>query len=145
MCRRDEREASASSGAAELAPFSPSRTPSPMNPDALEIALATMVVLATILGATTLGFAVAWVRARERAARAEARAAQETAPAILPGPAPADRARLEALQQSIDAIAVEVERIGEGERFATRLLIERAAPDGERWGTVTPARGGAPR
>ncbi|HEU6451297.1 MAG TPA: hypothetical protein VFT57_07735 [Gemmatimonadaceae bacterium] len=103
-----------------------------MTPDALEIALATMVVLATAFGATTLGFAVAWVRARERAARAEARVAQETVPVILPGPEPADRARLEALQHSIDAIAVEVERIGEGERFATRLLMERAASEAER-------------
>ena len=34
--------------------------------------------------------------------------------------------RLDSLQQSIDAIAVEVERIGEGQRFAAKLLEERA-------------------
>ena len=99
-----------------------------------------MVVLATTLGATTLGFAIAWVRARDRAARAEERAAQRAAPAVAPGPDPADRGRLETLQQSIDAIAVEVERIGEAERFATRLLAERVAPGGEGRGSGAPAR-----
>ena len=34
-------------------------------------------------------------------------------------------ARLEQLQQSIDAIAVEVERIAEAQRFSARLLAER--------------------
>jgi hypothetical protein len=34
-------------------------------------------------------------------------------------------ARLERMEQAIDAIAVEVERISEGQRFTTRLLSER--------------------
>jgi hypothetical protein len=34
--------------------------------------------------------------------------------------------RLEQLQQSVDAIAVEVERIAEAQRFSARLLAERA-------------------
>jgi hypothetical protein len=33
--------------------------------------------------------------------------------------------RIEQLQQSVDAIAVEVERIAEAQRFTTRLLSER--------------------
>jgi hypothetical protein len=33
--------------------------------------------------------------------------------------------RLERMEQAIDAIAVEVERIAEGQRFTTRLLSER--------------------
>ncbi len=33
-------------------------------------------------------------------------------------------ARLERMEQSIDAIAVEVERISEGQRFTTKLLAE---------------------
>jgi hypothetical protein len=44
-------------------------------------------------------------------------------------PAPAARlndARLEQLQQSIDAIAVEVERIAEAQRFSAKLLAERS-------------------
>ena len=36
--------------------------------------------------------------------------------------------RLERMEQAIDAIAVEVERISEGQRFTTKLLTERAAP-----------------
>ena len=33
--------------------------------------------------------------------------------------------RLERMEQAIDAIAIEVERISEGQRFTTRLLSER--------------------
>ena len=36
-------------------------------------------------------------------------------------------ARLERMEQAIDSIAVEVERISEGQRFTTRLLSERGA------------------
>jgi hypothetical protein len=35
--------------------------------------------------------------------------------------------RLDRMEQAIDAIAVEVERISEGQRFTTRLLSERGA------------------
>lgn len=34
--------------------------------------------------------------------------------------------QLEQLQQSVDAVAIEVERIGEAQRFATKLAAERA-------------------
>jgi len=49
------------------------------------------------------------------------------------GPAlPDDRLRaielkLGEMQQSIDAVAVEIERVSEGQRFTSRLLSERAA------------------
>jgi hypothetical protein len=36
-------------------------------------------------------------------------------------------ARLERMEQAIDSIAVEIERISEGQRFTTKLLSERAA------------------
>jgi hypothetical protein len=36
-------------------------------------------------------------------------------------------ARLERMEQAIDSIAVEVERISEGQRFTTKLLAERTA------------------
>jgi len=43
-------------------------------------------------------------------------------------PAPRERdERLERLEQAVDAIAVEMERVGEGQRFMTRLLAERRA------------------
>jgi hypothetical protein len=35
-------------------------------------------------------------------------------------------ARLERIEQAIDTIAIEVERISEGQRFTTKLLTERA-------------------
>jgi hypothetical protein len=48
----------------------------------------------------------------------------ETGPRI-----PSDvSARLERMEQAIDSIAVEVERISEGQRFTTKLLAERVAP-----------------
>ena len=46
-------------------------------------------------------------------------------------------ARLERMEQAIDAIALEMERVSEGQRFTTKLLTERGAerlaarPDGE--------------
>lgn len=35
--------------------------------------------------------------------------------------------RLERIEQAVDAIAIEVERISEGQRFTTKLLTERSA------------------
>jgi hypothetical protein len=40
--------------------------------------------------------------------------------------------RLERMEQAIDAIAVEVERISEGQRFTTKLLSERASAEPSR-------------
>lgn len=42
-----------------------------------------------------------------------------------PRPSVAD-ARLARLEQAVDAIALEIERISEGQRFTTRLLSEQA-------------------
>lgn len=55
--------------------------------------------------------------------------------------------RLDRMEQAIDSIAVEVERISEGQRFTTRLLSERteaaAIPArGERVGERVGERGG---
>ena len=48
-----------------------------------------------------------------------------------PRKVPADvDARLQRMEQAIDAIAVEVERIAEGQRFTTRLLSERTGAAG---------------
>jgi hypothetical protein len=50
--------------------------------------------------------------------------------------APADvTARLERIEQAVEAVAIEVERIAEGQRFSARLLAEQAQrslspPDG---------------
>jgi hypothetical protein len=37
--------------------------------------------------------------------------------------------RLERIEQAVDAVAVEVERISEGQRFTTKLLSERASDE----------------
>jgi len=36
--------------------------------------------------------------------------------------------RMERLEQAVDAIAIEIERVSEGQRFVTRLLTEGSAP-----------------
>ena len=81
------------------------------------------IVVITALSCFTAVFITlinTWGRARARKA----------APAV-------DFARVEsqihALQQSVDAVALEVERISEGQRFTTRLLAERS---GERVDTT---------
>src|SRR4051812_33794675 len=40
-----------------------------------------------------------------------------------------DADRMTRLEQAVEAIALEVERISEGQRFTTKLLAERAAAD----------------
>lgn len=47
------------------------------------------------------------------------------APARAPAIDHATQQRLESLQQSVDTIAIEVERISEGQRFVTRILNDR--------------------
>ncbi|HMA02964.1 MAG: hypothetical protein ACM34L_14115 [Gemmatimonas sp.] len=44
-------------------------------------------------------------------------------------PPPYSDARLEQLQQSVDAIAIEVERIAEAQRFSAKLLAGREAEE----------------
>lgn len=64
---------------------------------------------------------IAWPIARAYARRLES---QPGAPAI-----PAEvQARLERMEQALDSIAIEVERISEGQRFTTKLLSERGSP-----------------
>jgi len=84
----------------------------------------------TGLFASTIGFAALWVRARERATRAES---------LLEG------MRMMGAREggsiALDAIAEEVERIGEGQRFITRIMSEqanRASLSSRAPGTITP-------
>jgi hypothetical protein len=61
--------------------------------------------------------------------------------------APDESRRLERLEQGVDAIAIEVERISEGQRFVTRLLSEAhdgvAIPVSQRIGEPTRVGGDA--
>ena len=79
------------------------------------------IVLFISMGVTTIGvsFAKAYGRRQDRTA--------------LPPSVPTDlTARLERMEQAIDSIAIEVERISEGQRFTTKLFAERK-------GTLPPA------
>jgi len=69
---------------------------------------------------TTLVFSVLWLRARERALRSmlTAKPARETA-----------GAEIEQLVHAVDAIAVEVERISEAQRFTAQVLAEKMEPE----------------
>jgi hypothetical protein len=52
------------------------------------------------------------------------RAARAPVPAIPPE----TERRLERIEQAVDSIAIEVERISEGQRFVTQLMSRNAAP-----------------
>ena len=72
---------------------------------------------------------------------------QKRGPALA---APADTAeRLRSIEQSVEAIAVEMERIGEGQRFMSRLFTERggisALAEGAAQPVPVPARERAPQ
>jgi hypothetical protein len=53
--------------------------------------------------------------------------------------------RLERIEQALEAVAIEVERISEGQRFTTRLLSEGRSAGDARQGALTgpPARDSA--
>jgi hypothetical protein len=79
---------------------------------------------AKVMVAVTLFMSVAYsINAIARAAVAHrkeaARVERETV-------SPLTEARLARIEQAVDAIAVEVERISEGQRFTTRLLSEQS-------------------
>ena len=59
-----------------------------------------------------------------------------TAPVRAPAESKASTERLDRIEQAVDAIAVEIERIGEGQRYVTRLFSE---------GDVLPALGSGQR
>lgn len=78
--------------------------------------------------ATTVLFAVLWVRARERALRSQM---SQRRPDAL-------SEELTHVVHAVDAIAIEVERISEAQRFTALALAERAG--GKRVGerVITP-------
>jgi len=82
------------------------------------------ITLFIMMGLTAIGVPLARAFARR----------VEQGPPKLP---PEVLARLERMEQAIDSIAIEVERISEGQRFTTKLLAERAGDPGE---AMTPAR-----
>jgi hypothetical protein len=75
------------------------------------------IVLFIMMGITAIGYPIARAIAR----KLDREALPPKIPLELTG-------RLERMEQAIDSIAVEVERISEGQRFTTKLLAERVAP-----------------
>lgn len=88
--------------------------------------------------AAVVGFIAAWAGAQFGAKRAAREAAHE----VLASTNVALDRNLGALTQAVDAIALEVERLSEGQRFTARLLSERPAmgvsPKQEPGRVVTP-------
>ena len=82
-----------------------------MDPDVANFAVVAVIIV-LMVGALA-GITVGFVRGLNRP-----KARDET-------PSPLYEQRLDQLQQSVDAIAVEVERIAEAQRFSAKLLSER--------------------
>jgi hypothetical protein len=81
-----------------------------VDPDVVELAQVLAIVgtfAIVMIGCVVAGLTIVKRRPRER-------------PAL-------DDNRLQHLEQAVDAIALEVERISEGQRFTTRLLAQRQA------------------
>jgi hypothetical protein len=86
-----------------------------MSPDVAEFAQVMIVLVCT--AATSVGIGLG--------ARVLWRMGSGTRPRALPV---ASDDRLQRLEQAVDAIAVEVERISEGQRFTVKLLADRQSP-----------------
>jgi hypothetical protein len=82
-----------------------------MDPDVLSFAQVAVVIVGLVGSLSFIG--VVAIRSLNLMNRKKAPAQQ------------LDDQRLELLQQSVDAIALEVERIAEAQRFSARLLSER--------------------
>jgi len=72
------------------------------------------IVLFIMMGVTAIG----WPIARALARKMDRESLQPKIPLELQG-------RLERMELALDSIAVEVERISEGQRFTTKLLSDR--------------------
>ena len=78
--------------------------------------------------ATTFTFAALWVRARQRLLRDAIERASHVAPSR----------DIQHLVQAVDAMAVEVERISEGQRFTTQILADRILSDTPQQKRIVP-------
>ena len=96
-----------------------------MNPGAMvpEFVAILLSMAAGGLLLTTVGFAGAWFRARDRAIKAETM--------LKSIPAQYDAERFDRLDLAVDTIAYELERLSEAERFQTKLLAGREGVNGK--------------
>ena len=86
-------------------PFDPSNV---IPPQAVDISIAFFVMVAFII--VGLPIARAWARRMDR--RGEPASASELAP------------RLDRIEQAVEAVAIEVERVSEGQRYTTKAIAE---------------------
>lgn len=102
-----------------------------MDPDILQFAQVVGIIVPAIAALTGVGVLAHWIV--ERTNRMSQRPPEKL-----------DEARLDRLEHAIDAIAMEVERLGEGQRFVTKLLVahtpEASAPElpAKRGQVITP-------
>ena len=85
--------------------------PSPIPPEAIEISEAFFATIAII----ALGIPI--IRAITKR--------WERPPQLPPVASPDITARLERIEQAVEAVAIEVERIAESQRFAAKLMAEQ--------------------
>ena len=109
--------ADAISGQTGTAPAAPSEPRRKALPEGL---VDMMGIIFTSVTLMTLGAPIvkAWASRFERRTEVKQQAAIEE--------------RLASIEQAIDSVAVEVERISEGQRFTSKLLADRAPADMER-------------
>lgn len=84
-----------------------------MDPDVWNFAVVMTVIIASLGGLAGIWIATRWAYGATK--RREM------------GPSRLDDARLEQLQQSVDSIAIEVERMSEAQRFSAKLLAGQEA------------------
>lgn len=79
-------------------------------------------VIVAVVFFTTAAYSIkAIAQAAVAHRREESKAERDSSPAL-------SEARLARIEQAVEAIALEVERISEGQRFTTRLLSEQSRP-----------------
>ena len=83
-----------------------------------DLSLLLLSTSAVLLG-TTVVFATLWLRSRERMLRSSVERTSRPEPS----------AEVRHLINAVDAMAIEVERISEGQRFATQILADRVLSD----------------
>lgn len=103
------------------------------------------VIAAVAMSATfCTGMIGAWIGAWWGGRRSARRAVRDALDRGIAAPAQATETRMAQLAHSVDAMALEVERISEAQRFLVRLMSEREArvplppPSAPSPGTVTP-------
>lgn len=83
-----------------------------MNVDVVQLAQVLSTILAFVVGISAVGLVNRYLKGR------------------MERPLPPERdQRLDRIEQAVDAIAIEVERISEAQRFAAKLLSERRTSD----------------